>query len=209
MYYGLCIKRDSHTREIFRWYRDNGNSNLRLNYPLNENSLVFDLGGYKGEWSSEIANKYNCNIYIFEPVPEFYSGIVERFRKNKKISVFKLALSASNAKKMISLENDGSSIYKSGPNQVEISQMDIYDFIKNHNIKAIDLIKINIEGGEYVLLKRMIETKIVEKCRDIQVQFHRFYPDAAKIRNEIRNVLQKTHFITYDYPLVWENWRRR
>jgi hypothetical protein len=71
------------------------------------------------------------------------------------------------------------------------------------------LIKLNIEGGEYPLLTRMINTDIVEKCRDIQVQFHNCVPDAEAMRLQIRNALSRTHFLTYDYPFVWENWRRK
>ena len=86
---------------------------------------------------------------------------------------------------------------------------DIFSFLNKEGINKIDLIKINIEGGEYPLLKRMIETNIIEKCNDIQVQFHNFYPNAITLRNEIRDSLQKTHFLTYDYPFVWENWRKK
>ena len=31
-----------------RWFKDNGDETHRLNYNLNKNSLVIDLGGYLG-----------------------------------------------------------------------------------------------------------------------------------------------------------------
>ena len=41
--------------ELKRWYKDNGDENLRLSYPsLNINSIVFDLGGYKGDFAFQI-----------------------------------------------------------------------------------------------------------------------------------------------------------
>ena len=46
------------------WYQENQDDTLRVDYDLNSNSLVFDLGGYKGDWSDEIAARYCCNIYI-------------------------------------------------------------------------------------------------------------------------------------------------
>jgi hypothetical protein len=53
----------------------------------------------------------------------------------------------------------------------------------------------------------MLDTGITAKCRDIQVQFHDFVPDAEIRRDEIRRALSATHHLTYDYPFVWENWR--
>ena len=50
------------------WVRDNGDHTLRLDYDLNEDSIVFDVGGYRGDFTSAIFNKYNCNVYVFEPV---------------------------------------------------------------------------------------------------------------------------------------------
>ncbi len=61
------------------WFRDNGDKTLRLNYDLNQNSVVIDLGGYEGQWSSDLFSKYCCNIYIFEPYQEYVSKIKDRF----------------------------------------------------------------------------------------------------------------------------------
>ena len=36
------------------WLADNGDKTYRLDYNLNENSVVFDLGGYEGQWASDI-----------------------------------------------------------------------------------------------------------------------------------------------------------
>ena len=194
---------------VQHWFRDKGDSTLRLNYPLNENSVVFDLGGYMGDWSQKIAAIYSPYIYIFEPVPKYYSLIVDKFKHNPKISVFSFGLFGATKTEMLALEKDGSSIYGSSGDVIEISLVDAYEFLAEHDIKEIDLMKINIEGAEYPLLKRMIQKGIVERCSDIQIQFHTFYSDAVKLRNEIRNALQNTHKLTYDYPFVWENWRKR
>ena len=35
---------------------------LRLDYNLNENSVVFDLGGYEVQWASDIFSKYLSSI---------------------------------------------------------------------------------------------------------------------------------------------------
>ncbi len=191
------------------WLKIQGDKTLRLNYDLNDNSLVFDVGGYEGQWTSDIFSKYCCFIYVFEPVKKFSEKIEKRFNLNKKIKVFNFGLSDSNFSAPISLSEDSSSIYKKSNDHQNAKFLDIYDFISKNRIDTIDLIKINIEGGEYLLLKRMIETKIAEKCHNIQVQFHTFYPRAKELRSEIRKSLQKTHTLIYDYAFVWENWKKK
>jgi len=45
------------------WYILDKKNNFRTNYPaMNSNSIVFDLGGYRGQWSSDIYAKYKCKI---------------------------------------------------------------------------------------------------------------------------------------------------
>ena len=108
----------------------------------------------------------------------------------------------------LSVLADGSSAFRSGTNQIRVEFVDIGAFLERTKIDKIDLVKINIEGGEYPLLARMISAGLVSRCRDIQIQFHTFYPDAKLLREQLRQTLSQTHFLTYDYPFVWENWRR-
>ena len=60
---------------VVPWFRDNGDKTLRLNYELNEKSVVIDLGGYEGQWAADIFCKYVCSIHVFEPVKKFADNI--------------------------------------------------------------------------------------------------------------------------------------
>ena len=44
------------------WFKNDGDNTLRIDYNLNNTSLVIDLGGYYGEFSQKIYDKYKCNI---------------------------------------------------------------------------------------------------------------------------------------------------
>jgi hypothetical protein len=83
------------------------------------------------------------------------------------------------------------------------------EFFHRHSIESVDLVKINIEGGEYDLLDHLIAEGLIERIRDVQVQFHDFVPGAEARRAAIRHGLEATHVVTYDEPFVWENWRRK
>lgn len=199
-----------HESEVKRYFKDGGDERFRFDFDyLNINSLVIDLGGYKGQWASDIYSKYNCNILIFEPVSFFYGNIVNRFKFNSKIKVFNLALGESRKIEQIGLVDDGSSQFvKSG--DMDIMQFeDVAFFLNENKIDKIHLLKINIEGGEYGLLRRLIETDLIKKIENIHVQFHDFVPDAENQMNEINLQLQKTHKLSLQYKFVWENWNIR
>lgn len=197
------------------WFKDQGrlpfskkdDKNLRYIYDLDENSVVFDVGGYKGQWASDIFSMYRCHIYIFEPIEEFVKRIKERFKHNKKIKTFGFGLGAENQSIQMVIDDDGSSVYKTEGHKQAATIRDIMEIIHKYDIDKIDLLKINIEGGEYDLLTRLIKTGYIKNIRDIQVQFHDFVKNAVQKRNKLQGELSKTHFLTYQYPWVWENWR--
>jgi FkbM family methyltransferase len=195
-----------HDREIRRYFSDGGDEIFRYDFDLNEDSIVLDLGGFKGQWSSDIYARYNCNIMVFEPVRLFYTKISERFQKNKRIKVFNLALGGSMRQETINICEDGSSIFGQSQLKETIEVEDIATFLNHQNIKKVDLIKINIEGGEYEVLTRLIETGIINNIKQIQVQFHNVEKDSVSKMERICHELRETHVPTFQYKFVWENW---
>lgn len=196
-------------KRVVSWFSDNGDKTYRLNYELSQDSLVLDLGGYEGQWTSDIFAKYLCNIMIFEPVIEYAQNIQKRFRLNPQITIYNFGLSNNSKLETFSLNKDGSSAYKREGNMRQIRLVKALDFFKEHKIHYIDLMKINIEGGEYDLLEHLLDNNLVESINNIQVQFHDFVPNAELRMIKIQSRLKATHYLTYQYPFVWENWALR
>jgi hypothetical protein len=73
----------------------------------------------------------------------------------------------------------------------------------------IDLLKINIEGGEFELLERLLAAGQADRLRYLQIQFHPGPPAAESRREAIRDGLARTHRLMWDYPWIWESWERR
>lgn len=185
-----------------------GDRTLRLTYPLSSESVVFDLGGYEGQWASDIFSKYQPTVYIFEPVLSFFNGIVERFKYNHKIKSFPLGLGAENQSVPISIGANSSSVCRLVSDRKEMVRIiRAADFLEREKIDYIDLMKINIEGGEYDLLDHLIDSGWVGRIENIQVQFHDFVPKSRERMTSIKERLAKTHNPTWQYEFVWENWR--
>ena len=205
------MKRPKFTAEQCRavpWFNIDGDKNRRIDYDLTSSSVVYDVGGYVGDWAADIYTKYECNVEIFEPVKEFADKIERRFATIPKIHVHAIGLADKTRWVNITLEGASSSTHKSSMRSQKVQLIEAAEFIKQHH-KKIDLMKINIEGDEYPLLEHLISSGYIKKIANVQVQFHNFVPDAEGRRLKIRNELSKTHYLTYSYPWIWENWRLR
>lgn len=196
-------------REVMRWITDGGDEHARQEYDLNSESLILDLGGYKGQWASDVYARYNCRVLVFEPIRSFAAGIQKRFTRNPRIEVFCLALGEARREDTIGLSENGSSVYRDAPVREIIQFEDVAQFFIEHDIDTVDLMKINIEGGEYELLPKLIEVGLIGKIKHFQIQFHDIAPDSAVRMDQICRELAKTHDPTYRYRFVWEGWTRR
>lgn len=106
---------------------------------------MFDVGGYRGDFSAEINGKFGCECYCFEPVSEFYKGIERRFRSNDNIHVFGFGLSDHTSEDSMQLSRDGSStVIDHGSRDIEeVHMVDIAQFLQDHDeIHDIALMKI-------------------------------------------------------------------
>jgi FkbM family methyltransferase len=201
----MCIKYFDENA-LNKWFKDNGDESHRINYNLNKDSLVFDLGGYIGDWSKKISDKYDCHIYVFEPVLKYFTILENKFKDNNKIKNYCFGLSNDNIETEIAHDGASSSVYLTNGHKEKIKLVSFEDFLKKENIGCIDLIKINIEGGEYELLEFILKNNHHKKIKNLQIQFHKMFDSSEERRDEIRKKLSKTHKLTYDYTFVWENW---
>ena len=199
-------------KSIRLWRKDNGDKTHRLNYPnLDDQSIVFDIGGYIGDFASDIFSKYSCNIYLFEPVKEYYDFAKNRFLNNKKITIFPYGAGVKNSTLDISKAGASSSLFrkKNNSSHETVKIKNIIEILEELQLKEIDLMKINIEGAEYELLELLINSDWVQQINNIQIQFHSFVDNPVEKRRILQQELSKTHVKTYDYYFVWENWKKK
>ena len=210
----LAILNQDYETSLRRWRADQAENKLRYEYDLSSDDVVLDLGGYEGSWAAEIFARYGCKIHVFEPMPAYYDAICNRFSRNQRIQSHPFGLSKTTCTTSLSVEDDASSQWKKSSNQVEIQLRDAAAFLEQLGLEElggakIGLCKINIEGGEYELLERLLDTGCISQFQNLQIQFHTFVPEATARMEAIQRRLQETHELTYQYRFVWENWRLR
>lgn len=192
------------------FYIAEAKDDIRLKYPLNKDSVVFDIGAYKGEWALEINKRYGCLVLACEPVHSLWEQL-KKAAEGTQVEAYNIALGGTTRKELITVDADGSSMHLDATNrfQQETIQVKAIDEWMSTHWDYADLIKLNVEGSEYEILERLIELGWLNRFTDFQIQFHPTVPDYEKRREAIQKELYKTHWQTYNFEWVWENWRRR
>ena len=190
------------------WILKKGDAKFYKDFDLEPGSVFFDVGGFEGDYTSNILQEYECEAYIFEPHPVFFEDIKKRFIDNNKVKVFNYGLGGKTEKVFLS-DDSASSKVSNEKTDLSIVIKDISEVIEELQIKKIDLLKLNIEGSEYELLERLIETKEIEKIQKMKVQFHENILNPEYRREVIRSKLKKTHKEIWSYYFVWERWDRK
>lgn len=195
--------------QIQKWRRDNGDNTHNLNYDLDENSIVMELGGYTGVWAQQIIKKYNPNLFIIEPIEKFYSHMVSKFANNSKVKLLNVGVGVETKKDQIFINGDGSSRNIKIGEAIEIEIETIENIFDKFNLSKVDLVQINIEGDEYPLLENMLDTGFIENFKNVQIQFHLNIEDCIERRQGIQQkLLEKKYNKKFDYPFVWESWEK-
>jgi FkbM family methyltransferase len=194
------------SEELSKWFNDNGDQTHNLDYPLTEDSIVMDLGGFKGIWASQIINLYNPNVYIIEPIYDYHNYMVNKFADNNKVKLMNVGVSDEDKEDIIFINADSSSFNSDGTAE-NVKLLTMESIFNKWNLKKVDLLQINIEGGEYLLLENMLETGSINKFKNIQIQFHLGVENDIERRFNIQEGLSKNDFkIKFEYPFVWESW---
>jgi hypothetical protein len=169
---------------------------LRYEYDLKPDDVVIDIGAYRGEWANEIRARYGCCVIAVEPTDSIDGWECETIKKAAWIEDGKLPV--------------GGAFYYTSHYEDSTHEVECFDInTLLDRFDEIALVKINIEGAEYVLLDHIITHGYHKRIKNLQVQFHQLSPDPyAAWYSGIVGRLQLTHALTFRYSFCWENWQR-
>jgi 2-O-methyltransferase len=136
---------------------------------LPPNPVIIDCGSNDGSDSIELARIFpKGQIHSFEPVSKVFAALQENTRKYKNIHCYELALSADtgNAKMYVSsgvsdaassllppksvLEDHKALVFE---NTIEVQCKTLDDWAEQYNIPKVDFLWLDMQGGEYEMLK--------------------------------------------------------
>ena len=196
--------------EVARFYADNMFHGYVEGLPLTPASTIIDLGTFKGYTTKLLSRLYGCTIYTCEPMIPFYKEAVTECSSHPNITVLPYGLGAGNQTFYMDNKGDSTSMCVGTPSEhaQKCELKDFFAFLEERNITAIDLLHVNIEGGEYDLLDYILSKGYQASIGCLIVQFH--YKSDTNDANLARyfEVLSRTHRLVYDYHYVWTKWVR-
>lgn len=180
-----------------------------IDWPLNKESVVVEVGGYKGRWALQIAERYQPRLHVFEPQP--WAAAVCREVLGERATVLEYGLGTEDDElPMEEWETDGCSFVKDarmGSAWGEAPIREIGRAFGELGITHIDLMLMNIEGYEYTLIPRMLDQGIYP-CR-LMAQFHTFADPNGMQLAKIYQRLEESHYrIAWTYGVMLTAWDR-
>jgi FkbM family methyltransferase len=183
---------------------------LLVDADLDEQSTVIDAGAYDGDWSEQISQRYGSRIYAFEPDPTSFRRLTARVADERNVVACEFGLSDHDHDATLALDGPGSAV-STAPGHfgaATVRLRDVVGVLDELGIESIDLLKVNIEGGEFDLFDRLIGAGWLPRIRVVSIQFHEWHPHAYRRRRAVRRALRRDHTEVWCYPWVWELWRR-
>jgi FkbM family methyltransferase len=166
-------------------------------YLANKDGVVIDVGANKGGYTSDVLSFHpRLEVYAFEPHPITFEKLKLKFEGSGNIKITNAGISSKSG--ILSLydyaSNDGSthaSLYQGVLSEIhktssiishEVKLITLDEFVQEHNIKDITLLKIDTEGNELEVLRGCVKTLEANKVKAIHFEF-----------NEM-NVISRCHF---------------
>jgi FkbM family methyltransferase len=177
---------------------------------LGEGALVLDVGAYDGEWAERMLARHPCRVEAFEPDPTSFPRLLRRLEHESRFRATPVALGCRDTTATMALDLMGSSLFASRGvfGSAPVAVRDVAAVLDGLRVERVDLMKVNIEGGEYDVFERLIDAGWISRIDQILVQFHEWHPHAQARRRRIRRALSRTHVEAWNYPFVWEFWTR-
>lgn len=147
------------------------------------NPVIFDVGSYIGLSILYFKKKYpKSKIFAFEPNPNVYPLLEENISQNglSGIEIHNVALGLNEERRPLYIDSSKANAFSTSsflPNAwngkqktlpIKIQVKKLSTFL---NIKC-DLLKMDVEGAEYEILKDLVESGKIEFIQNLVIEYH-------------------------------------
>jgi FkbM family methyltransferase len=180
-----------------------------IDWPLTSESTVVEVGGFKGRWALQIAERYHPRLFVFEPQLWAYEVCKRALGDAATVVNFGIG-DRGGTFNMADWETDGCSFTKADAGEYAGGTGAIREIgaaFSELEIGVVDLMLMNIEGDEYRLLPHMLGKGILPKR--LMVQFHTFIDEYGMALAKIHQQLEDAGYrIVWTYGVMLTAWER-
>ena len=182
-------------------------------YKIRENDICIDCGANQG-LVSDIFLQMGAEVYSFEPHKDLYNILLYKYKGNNNIHLLNNAVGAENSKMPFYISaketfanlatTTGAScctfdalVNNKTVSKYDIDMIDLCEYIKKNIVdkgKRVYILKIDIEGAEWDLLKKIIETRTYENIDYIFCEEHsRLQKDGKQKLDMINKMIEENN----------------
>ncbi len=168
---------------------------------LGANPIILDLGAHIGTFSVYVSKKLRrSKILAFEPDSSNFDLLQKNIRKNKakNIKTYNMAVASYTGRGFLqtrSLNTDAYYLDKVGKRRPNCKVVSLIDVCKKNNLTRIQLMKIDIEGGEYDLFFDKPTLKFMQQhVKYIYMEYHNVnkIKNSSSIKKCVKNIFNVT-----------------
>ena len=200
------VLRRTQLSDLSLYQLDGGDSSVVAGLESRQTDRILILGGFTGDSVERFSKIPHREIVVVEPIDFYYLSLKQRFRNSTSIKVLNIGVANSTRSEILYSNGQTTSSFDQSGNPEKVSLVDISSLFDQ--IGNVDILEINIEGGEYEVLQRLIEVHRLSTIRTLVIQFHTIVGGHEELRALIRTSLRLTHKEIFNYHYVWERWDR-
>lgn len=136
---------------------------------LKQDSVIIDAGANVGLFSLYMLPKAK-QLYCVEPMPEHVEVLKSL---NLKCSIYQVALSNNNGVTTFKVDESNTTCNKIGEGNLVVETITLLSLLEDNDIKEVDLLKLDIEGGEQmVILEDETVGEALKRCKVVFIECH-------------------------------------
>ena len=194
-------------------------------YAPNTPLVVLDVGAHVGDSVASFLSIFpQSKIHAFEPAPDNFSRLQDLYQNHAQVDLHAKAVGAKSGFTQLHLNNYDAthSVLPINPkeinrwadtadiseaSQLKVEQCSIDTFFHETSLEKIDILKLDVQGGELAALEGALKTLQSQKigCLFVEVEFRQLYA-GQPLAWDIHSFLaaQDYHFINFIYPNTTE-----
>ena len=181
-----------------------------LNLP--PNPVVIDVGGFIGDFSLYAVKRLNARkVIVCEPSPRNWTLLLKNIANNgyeDRIEPVNKAVTAHGENAMMDIDAPDenhcmvSAYYAIERPPSAVSGISLSQLLHEYAVESVDLLKIDVEGGEYAILESA-PADVLSSIRNIVFEYHDIEGGWAKLESVKQRLRREGYALHSRRGLVW------